>query len=229
MNKFIITLVIFWVIYKAVQQGLAELRRRMEEMTGEKRMQPPLAPTRTVTHRVTTRQPVSSSAHRPGATTTDESAIPRTESELEHWFREALERKQALEHADETVELFRVETPPPPATQPSAMQPSTPRPQPARRQPRQRQAEPRVVVHEQRRRAERPREPMAVTPPMERSQARALEPTRARRRRVRERSDAAGPPHFLAGLDQRDIRKGIVLAEILGTPKGLRDIDTHVI
>jgi hypothetical protein len=39
----------------------------------------------------------------------------------------------------------------------------------------------------------------------------------------------AGTIPIIGTLNMNDVRKGIVIAEILGPPKGLGDIDSHVI
>jgi len=138
------------------------------------------------------------------------------ESDLERLFGEAMERKRRLE----TTEAARPQSREYPA-------PAQPRAAPPRTRPQ------RVPQRVEPARATRPRGPAPSRPARRPSKPRRAAPRR--RESVEARRRAAGERHArsalagLGGLDKNDIRRGIIMAEILGSPKALRDIDSHVI
>ena len=134
------------------------------------------------------------------------------ESDLERLFGEAMERKRRLG----TTEAARPQSReyPVPA-RPRAAQPRT-KPQ---------RVEPARVT--------RPRGPAPSRPARKPSKPRRAAPRRRESVEARRRAAGERPARpALAGLcklDKNDIRRGIIMAEILGPPKALRDIDSHVI
>jgi hypothetical protein len=154
-------------------------------------------------------------------------------SDLEKMFGEAMKRKRQLDGSEEK---------PPEPVQPKTVQTRATRPRaPQTRAPQPRakpmQVEPRVEhrreVGVRRSRVAMPQEPVAVEPELKRPEPAHAVPKgrgekRARRRGVHQRSSVSELPG-IGRLGKRSIRRSIVMAEILGTPKGLRDIDSHVI
>ncbi len=184
------------------------------------------------------RRPVSAASSRQPNKWQPGQPVPgKQEDELEKWYREALERKRQLSEA--------AAPPPPPAGERMPLQPARPRPaQPRPTQsrvlqphPPQRRVEARVEhrrqVHVERRRVAHPREPVAHEPARRHREAPAATPKphefmRMPKRETRQRRGLAE----LVGAgewDMNDIRRGIIIAELLGSPKALGDIDSHVI
>ena len=143
------------------------------------------------------------------------------ETDLERLFGEAMERKRRMGTTEAARPQSREYPVParPRAAQPRAAQPRT-RPQrvPPRAEP-ARTARPRKPVSS--RPARRPSKPRRAAP-------RRRESVEARRRAAGERP-ARPALACLGEMDKNDIRRGIIMAEILGPPKALRDINPHVI
>jgi len=231
MDKLIFFFII-WVIWKV---GKPILDKYLQDVQGQlKEQQEKTRPPGEVTHtRTVTTRPETS-----GETESWElgQAVPGEKSgdELEQWFQEALERKRQIGGAPATREA--PPPPPIPMQEPERAEPFPP-PRPARQQqaayPReaQRRAEPRVERHREvrvaKKRAVVSREPAAAAPKPKRTKPPAQR--KVARRRVRQEPTVAR----LAGigrLDMRDVRKGIIIAEILGAPKALREeIGSHTI
>jgi len=248
-NKIIFTIIFFWILWKVLKSVLEEIQKRMEdqglggreglsEETPEKGQQ-----------QLRTRP----SAARPTAPTREPQEWSRgdpvpgeEESELEHWFREAMEHKQRMEDATLPSPPPGQRAPPEPArpqaAQPRAAQPRAAQPQPAQPQPARprgpvRRVEPRIE-HRREARVERqrvvhPSEPVVPRPAVEHREAPPAvpRPREGRRERARAPRRKRGGAE-LAGigeLDLHDVRRGIILAEILGPAKGLGDVDSHVI
>lgn len=230
MNKLIFFFVI-WVIWKVgkpiLDKYLQDVQGQLKEQ--QKRTQPPgdVTPSQTITTR-----PATS-----GETESWElgQPVPGEEGgdDLEHWFQEALERKRQIGSAPATREA-----PPPspiPVQERERAEPFPP-PRPARQQreayPReaQRQAEPRVKrrreVRVEKKRVVVPREPAMTEPASKRAKRPGQK--KVARRRVRQ-EPAAERLAGIGRLDMHDVRKGIIIAEILGAPKALREIDSHTI
>jgi hypothetical protein len=99
---------------------------------------------------------------------------------------------------------------------------------------RKRVAHPREPARESARESarERTRERAVAEPTKKRREKTAAAPKPKRRRERARRPVRTGLPGtipLIGRLDKSDIRRGIIIAEILGQPKALRDIDTHVI
>jgi len=231
MEKLIFTFIFFWVIWKVLKRGIDELQSRMDEQKKQQEKQAPQ------------RRPASAAARRPvrrePARLESGPRMPAKEgAELERLLMEAMKRKDQLDDADEAIPLIMTEEKPPEPVHPRATQPRAQQPRVIYRETTvTRRVEPqtdhrREVRVERRRGVAVPREPaasapeqqlMRISPPLAR---RGVE--RPRRRMARGRTSAIE----LAGigrLGKRSIRKGIIMAEILGAPKALRDIDSHVI
>ena len=218
MNKLIITLFIIWIVWKVIRSVIEELQARMKQQMPQMPERPAARPPVSPASRAQT-------AGEPDEFEFDDAAFEEEDSDLERWFSEAMERKRQIDEVDDAIPLPVSERarpkPPRPTAQPEAVT---------------RRSEPRVERrHEVRvahRRVAQPREPVAVQPPPKRPERAVAAAQRAEKpaRRPRRRERHAIPE--LAGigkLDKRDIRRGIILAELLGTPKALRDIDSHVI
>jgi len=206
MNKFLITLFVFWVIWKVAKSAIEELQKRMQDQQDPQRRQP--AP------------PVGASPRRE----TPQSAEPfpgvqsegweggETESggelsEIERLFGEALELKRRVGGAAQQ------------------QQPQAQRPQ---------KAYPRVAQQRTTsRRVARPREPAVAEEVRDRAKPAQARPKRrkpaAPRRRAAREGAVRTAPAIIGKLCKNDIRRSIVMAELLGPPKALRDIDAHVI
>lgn len=106
--------------------------------------------------------------------------------------------------------------------EPESWVPRQPDPEPESWTPRQ--PEPRRVARPPKPVAKKPAE--VLKPPPEKAKKR-------RKRRERPRQVARAKPvtaiPIIGKLGQADVRRGIVLAEVLGPPKALRDIDSHII
>jgi hypothetical protein len=243
MNKIVFTIIFFWILWKVLKSVLEEIQKRMEDQgLGGREGLSEETPERDQ-QQLRTRP----SAGRPTAPTREPQEWSRgdpvpgeEESELEHWFREAMEHKQRMEDATLPSSPPGQRAPPEPArpqaAQPRPAQPRAARPQPARPRGPVRRVEPRIE-HRREARVERqrvvhPSEPVVPTavehreapPAAPRPRKGRRERTRAPRRK-RAGADLAG----IGGLDLHDVRRGIILAEILGPAKGLGDIDSHVI
>ena len=220
----VLTFFMFWVgwqLFKPVMEGLS---KRMEELAKSQQRGPTtFAEGRPHRHESPREQAL------PGGQTTFAQGKPHRheappeprswelgqpqpgdeESDLERLFGEAMERKRRLGTTEATRPQSR-EHPAP--ARPRAAQPKT-RPQ---------RVEPARVA--------RPRGPAPSRPARKPSKPRRAAPRRresveARRRTARKQPALAG----LCELDKNDIRRGIIMAEILGSPKALRDIDSHII
>ncbi len=156
-------------------------------------------------------------------------------SDLERLFTEAMERKMGIKQSPGQA---RRQTARPNVAQqrPQQQRPQRQRPEPEAdswipAQPAS-HPQPRREVKSERKRVARPREREAVAPAAKAAKQR---PTRAgtRKRREQPRRAAQAKPSkqipLIGRLDKCDIRRGIILAEILGPPKGLGDIESHVI
>ena len=227
----VLTFFMFWVgwqLFKPVMEGLS---KRMEDMARPQQGRPTtFAEGRPHRHEspqeqaLPGRQPTFAQGkpHRHEAPPEPKSwdlgqPLPGDEeSDLERLFGEAMERKRRLG----TTEAARPQSREYPApARPRAAQPraAPPRTRPQRAPPRvepARATRPRGPA----RPARRPSEPRRAAP-------RRRESVEARRRAVRKQPALAG----LGELDKNDIRRGIIMAEILGSPKALRDIDSHII
>ncbi len=223
---------VIWVVWKVAKPILDKY---LQDVQGQlKEQQKGTQPPGDVTHsRTVTTRPATS-----GETESWELGQPAPgeegDNELERWFQEALERKRQIGGAPSA----RQASPPPPPIpmrEPECAEPFPP-PRPARQQreasPReaQRQAEHRVErnreVRVEKKRVVVPREPAMAEP----GPKHAKRPGQGKGARQRVRQEPAVAR--LAGIgkwDMHDIRKGIILAEILGAPKALREIDSHII
>jgi hypothetical protein len=227
MDKLIFFFVI-WVIWKV---GKPILDKYLQDVQGQlKEQQKGTQPPVDVTHsRTVTTRPATS-----GETESWELGQPAPGEEggdeLEQWFQEALERKRQIAGAPSA----RQASPPPPpisVREPECAEPFPP-PRPARQQreasPReaQRRVEPRVERHWESQRVVVPREPAMAEP----GPKRAKHPGQGKgaRQRVRQ-GPAVARLAGIGRLDMHAIRKGIIIAEILGPPKALREIDSHII
>jgi hypothetical protein len=213
MNKFILTLFFLWIVWKALKSVIEEIQRRAEKMSSGQGGRPDLPAPQAA------RRPAPRPSPEPEEWELGEPIPGGEESELERWYREAMERKRKV---GRTVQP----APPPSARERMRAQPARPR-----------RAEPRIArrrepVAEQVR-VVPPREPVAPRPAPERWQA-PPQPPEPRKFRQMRRREARGE-RTLAELvewgewDLDDVRRGIIIAEILGPAKALKDIDTHVI
>jgi len=172
--------------------------------------------------------------------------------DMERLFQEAMEQKRRAEEGHQgqrprpgqpRTARPRVMQPQPepeswiprqPAPEPESWVPRQEDPEPESWVPRQPSPEPESWVPRQPepRRVARPAKPPAKKP------AEALKPPpekakKRRKRRERPRQVARAKPvtaiPIIGKLSQADVRRGIVLAEVLGPPKALRDIDSHII
>jgi len=229
MNKIIFTIFFFWIIWKVLKSILEEVQKRMEDEGSMKRedvtretatqryeqLQTPRSATRAAE---SAREPEEWHAGQP---------IPgQEESELERWFREAAEDKQEMEETAVPPPRARERAPAaPPRRRPTQPRAPARRAEPRVVHPREKQVERRRVVHA--------RGPAVPEPEPKRREAPPAAPGRRKQRERRECADGRKPAFAeMAGfgkLDLDDVRRGIILAEILGPPKGLGDIDSHVI
>lgn len=206
----VLTFFMFWVGWQLFKPLMEELQQRAEKTMADQRARverdAALRGQEQTASRSATAPPPEPKSWEPGQPLPGDG-----ESDLERLFDEAMERKRRLE----TTEAARPQSREHPApAQPRAAPPRT-RPQrvPQRVEP-ARVARPRGPA----RPARRPSEPRRAAP-------RRRESVEARRRAVRKQPALAG----LCELDKNDIRRGIIMAEILGSPKALRDIDSHII
>ena len=234
MNKIVFTLIFFWVLWKVLKSVLEEIRKRMENQGPVERESISEEAAQQRQEQLRASQPES---HQPVPMPEPQEwrqgePIPGEEEiELERWFREALEHKQQAEDTAVAAPPARDRVPSEPA-RPQAAQPRVARPRaPAPRvEP---PAEHRRETRVERRRVVAPRGPAVPEPEAKRREA---PPAAGGRRKRQERLErgAGRKPAFaelagIADLDLHDIRRGIILAEILGPPKGLSDVDSHVI
>jgi hypothetical protein len=232
-NKFILFLFFIWIIWKALQSVIEEIRARMEK---EARKQPELlkrppdvAPRRR--EDAPHGQPLPSPDLRePALRQMGRPAPARLEDELQRLFREGLKRKRQM--APPAHKL-------PPTNEPSYAERARPNLGEPRRE------EKITVLRRQEPPIERPRatrvEQRQVALPQEPPPAPAAKqwsppPEIAKRRRERETAerDVREKPPIpdlvdLVAWDLNEIRRGFVIGEILGPPKALRDVDSHVI
>ena len=233
MKSIVVTLFILWIFWKVAKSAIEEMQQRMQNQSPDARRKamPPRegAPPVPLQSR-------TSASHEPDEWEIGEPVPGEEQSELESWFQEALEHKRTIEKADRGIPPEVTERippqPPRPRSRPPRMEPRPAPPPMPKPQPAARHAEPRTEhrreVRVKRKRVVRRREPVAARP------AQAQEPRRpARRRREigQRRIQRPVTPHLktIGKLNMNDVRRGIILAEILGTPKALRDIDSHVI
>ena len=155
--------------------------------------------------------------------------------DMERLFSEAMERKRGLEQAPNRGRP-QVARPRPvqqrPEPEPEAdpwIPPPTPEPEadpwiPSRPEPKRKvRVEQTQVARSRRREVAKPAAEHPKPPAPARTGKR-----RKQRRRIAQRK-CAGTIPILGKLDLNDVRRGIVIAEILGPPKGLGNIDSHVI
>ena len=155
-------------------------------------------------------------------------------SDMERLFSEAMERKRGLEQAPnrgrpQVARPRPVQQRPEPEPEleewiPDALEPEADPWIPSRPEPRRKvRGEQEQVARSRRREGAEPAAksspPSAPTRPGKR---------RKQRRRIAQRK-CAGTIPILGRFDLNDVRRGIVIAEILGPPKGLGNIDSHVI
>ena len=233
MNKIIFTIFFFWILWKVLKSVLEEIQKRMEEQGPVERESLSEEAWQQRQEQVRAGRP----ATRP-STPTEEARewrqgepIPgEQETELERWFREALEQKRRVEDATGPPPPVRERVPSEPA-RPKAKQPRAARPREARSQASARRVEPRAEQRRETRveprRVVHPRGPAVPEPEAKLREAPPAAP--GRRKRAAGRKPAFAELAGVADLDLHDIRRGIILAEILGPPKGLGDIDSHVI
>lgn len=230
----VLTFFMFWVgwqLFKPVMEGLS---KRMEDMANPQQKRPTtFAEGRPHRHESPREQAL------PGRQTTFAQGRPHRheappeprswelgrplpgdeESDMERLFGEAMERKRRMG----TTEVARPQSREYPAPEPARPRAAQPRVAPPRTRPPR--VEPARVTH--------PKGPAPSRPARRPSEPRRAAPRR--RESVEGRRRAAGKRHArpaLAGLcklDKNDIRRGIIMAEILGSPKALRDTDSHVI
>lgn len=154
-----------------------------------------------------------------------------SQSDLERLFTEAMERKMGIEQAPDQTRRGVV--------QPTAPQQRIAQPRPEAESDPWIPAQPesgrevRREVRVERERVGRPSRREAARQAVEKAKPRpAREGTRKRReppRRAARVAPSAQIP-LLGRLNKNDVRRGIIIAEILGVPKGLRDdIESHVI
>lgn len=229
MNKLIITLLFLWIGWKVLQSIFEELQTRMEDRGSDKpegedfELESPPARRQAPT--------VSRPRQTRRAEVDRESGLPpsgQKESDLERWYREAQARRRQLggmgekeQHPRETVrrEPGRQRAPSPPP------QPVLRRAEPRARTQWEREVE-RVTVRrprESRVEAERVRRERAVPPPVPSRKSR-----KARKRAAAKTSETLWL-RSIGRLDKQGIRRGIIMAEILGPPKALRDIDSRLV
>ncbi len=152
-------------------------------------------------------------------------------SDLERLFTEAMERKIGMEQSPAQARRR--------AVQPTAPQQriAQPRPEaesdpwiPAQPEPRR---EVRREVRVERERVARPSRREAARQAVEKAKARPARAGTRKRREPPRRAARVAPSAqipLLGRLNKNDVRRGIIIAEILGSPKGLRDdIESHVI
>ncbi len=224
MNKLIITLLFLWIGWKVLQSIFEELQTRMEDRGSDKpegedfELESPPARRQAPT--------VSRPRQTRRAEVDRESGFPRSgqkESDLERWYREAQARRRQLGGMGEKEQQPREPVPqrapsPPP-------QPVLRRAEPRARTQWEREVE-RVTVRrprEPRVEAERARRARAVPPPVP-----SRKPQRARKRAAAKTSETLWL-RSIGRLDKQGIRRGIIMAEILGPPKALRDIDSRLV
>ena len=198
------------------------------------RQQAPFAQGRPHGHEPPRRQAPLPSRQSPGYKGEQPTSLGGALSDMERLFSEAMERKRGLEQA------------------PAQGRPQVARPRPVQQRPKPEpereewipaapeaeadpwippQPEPRRKVRVEREQVVRSRRREVAEPAAKSSPPPA--PARPRKRRKQRRQIAqrkpAGTIPILGKLDMNDVRRGIVIAEILGPPKGLGDIESHVI
>lgn len=158
----------------------------------------------------------------------------REKSELERLLSEARERKRQLERepasksASSAVRPESARKTPPESPE---LRPTTPefRPVSMRVEPLAEHRHKQEAIHKP---VAQPRKQFVPAPPMQRQEA---PPSATLRHKIKEKAGhevaarAAKRFEGMGGLDLDDIRSGIIIAEILGPPKGLGDIDSRVI
>lgn len=243
MNKIIFTLIFFWVLWKVLKSVLEEIQKRMEDQGLDRRKSFPAESPEGETQQLRTRPPVprpAPPAREPQEWRSGDPVPGEEESELERWFRQAVEHKKRMKDAAAPPPSGR-RTPSEPV-RPQPAQPRETRPraaQPRAAQPRApvRRVEPRVEYRREtraeRQRVVHPVEPVVTRPPVEHREVSPAmpRPRKGRRERVQapRRTRAGAGLAGIGELDLHDVRRGIILAEILGPAKGLGDIDSHVI
>ncbi|RJP68225.1 MAG: hypothetical protein C4532_13180 [Candidatus Abyssobacteria bacterium SURF_17] len=221
--KFLVTLFIIWVLWRVLRSVIDDLQRRMEEQQRENEKR-----TASGTSRRSVPQPAQRQTMRPAGGGPDAEKPGQGETDLERWYREALERKRRLAGTTR------------PRGEPAAVERTqVKRPSEIRVERPERIA--RVEPQVRRRREELPARPAVISPrerkapepEKERPYAHAAT-TRPKRFREAPKTGISQKPalaDFLAGgtwqLD--DVRRGIVFAEILGPPKAFGDIEAHVV
>ncbi len=223
MKSVITIIIIFWVLWKILKRAIDEMQARMQDQMSRQKKPVPRPMVSTQRQTPARREPAGPKPARPG--------VSQEEMDLERLLTEALRRKQQME-GDEGIPLViteerTVEPAPPPAE----------RPQVVRQRTVSRRVEPHVrqqrEVRVERRRVAMPREPAAVEPVQWQVPAAAAPRQRRgeeprRRRTAREKSPVVEPVGIVR-LGKRSVLRGVIMAEILGPPKSLRDIDSHVI
>ncbi|UCD57664.1 MAG: hypothetical protein JSV16_00720 [Candidatus Hydrogenedentota bacterium] len=243
MNKFIITLVIIWLAWKVIKSAIEELQQRMEDrMAGDKERREP-AVDRTSRSRTVPRQAVPTSSRAPASRApasreTEDWEIGQPmpgdeESELERWFQQALDRKRQMDDAaGRTPQQVRKRIPPEPRRRPRVERAQVVHPRRTSRRVEPRTERHREIRVEQKQVA-RPKEPAAAKPARESREAlpEVPEPRRHKKTPKRRAREELGLAELVGASewDMDDIRRGIIIAEILGPPKALGDIDSHVI
>lgn len=156
---------------------------------------------------------------------------PESLSDLERLFTEAMEQKMGMEQSPAQARRGVV--------QPTAPQQriAQPRPEvesdpwiPAQPEPRR---EVRREVRVERESVARPSRREAARQAVEKAKPRPVRAGTRKRREPPRRAARVAPSAqipLLGRLNKNDVRRGIIIAEILGVPKGLRDnIESHVI
>lgn len=229
--KIWLLLFFLWIVWKVMGSVFDEIQRRKNNQQTKRTID------ETKRREIDTAEQLSSSSRvhptvRPAAREMHQfsarSAEP-VETELERLLREAMEQKrQQKSHAARPSSAASASRPPsPPArtrthAEPPPFEVVPPRPVQTHPDRRHYQAQQKHVVH-------RPRHvlPHAAVPTRTPPDA----AKRAGKRQAQEtptRAACAVHP-FLGRLDKNQIRRAVVLAEVLGVPKGLRDIESHTV
>jgi hypothetical protein len=257
MDNLIFIAVVCWFVWKAIKSAKEKARQSSQQQTPpQQRRQAPFAQGRPHGHEpppapasIQRQKPFAQGQPHRHEAPREQASLPSRQSpgykgeqptslgdalsDMERLFAEAMERKRGIEQAPDRgrPQVAR----PMPAQQrpePEADPWIPPKPEPEADPWIPSQPDPRRKVRVERQQVARPRKreaakpaPKTAKPPPAPAKVRKREKQRLR---VIQRKPAGTIP-ILGTLNMNDVRKGIILAEILGPPKALKDIDSHVI
>jgi len=239
MERLIILIVLFvlWNVFRAIKSAADKSKQtsyrqprppqRDQAQFPQRQMQRHEMPSRGPST-VSRRQPQVSRREQPPST-------DDTMSDMERLFAEAMERKRGIEHRPDRGRprgatprpVQRLPEPEPELDDwiPAAPESETDPWIPARPEPQRKIRSGQVHVARPRRREVAEPAAEAPTPPP----AHAERQKRARAGRHVARREPADTIPIIGSLSIDDVRRGVIIAEVLGPPKGLGDIESHVI